>query len=298
MNDIEKVRSFNRTVTQRIGALQNHFLGRDRSLGASRLLFEIGTSGIEIRQLRSRLGLDSGYVSRLLRVLEGQKLIRIVPSKNDARVGCARLTRRGIHEVELLNRLSDKAALGILNPLTERQRCALLSAMNTVETLLCAGSISISIDDPRSPQSQKCLSKYYQELARRFDHGFNPESSISADPDEISPPHGYFLLAKLNDEEVGCGALKCHSGWGEIKRMWVAESVRGLGIGKKILQRLEELARTRKLRTLRLETNKSLTEARALYASSGYREVKAFNEETYAHHWFEKKLHSKSGISK
>ena len=72
--------------------------------------------------------------------------------------------------------------------------------------------------------------------------------------------------------------------------MWVAASCRGRGGGKRILQRLEELARKRRLRLLRLETNKALTEAHALYRSSGYREVPAFNNEPYAHHWFEKKL--------
>ena len=72
--------------------------------------------------------------------------------------------------------------------------------------------------------------------------------------------------------------------------MWVAPASRGLGIGKRILQRLEALARKRRLPLLRLETNKALTEAQALYRSSGYREVRPFNDESYAHHWFEKAL--------
>ena len=72
--------------------------------------------------------------------------------------------------------------------------------------------------------------------------------------------------------------------------MWVADSSRGLGIGKRILQRLEDLARKRCIPLLRLETNKALTEAQALYQASGYREVRPFNNEPYAHHWFEKAL--------
>ena len=67
-----QVRSFNRAVTQRIGALNDSFLGRGRSLGESRLLYEIGPGGAEVRTLRTKLGLDSGYVSRLLRALERQ----------------------------------------------------------------------------------------------------------------------------------------------------------------------------------------------------------------------------------
>ena len=92
MDTVGQIRSFNRTVTRRIGALENRFLGRDRSLGASRILFEIGARGIEIRQLRARLGLDSGYASRLLRGLESEGLVETGLSPADARVRFVRLT--------------------------------------------------------------------------------------------------------------------------------------------------------------------------------------------------------------
>jgi len=72
MDRVARVRSFNRTVTQRIGALEAEFLGRDRSLGASRVLFEVGPEGVEVRRLRARLDLDAGYASRLLRGLEAE----------------------------------------------------------------------------------------------------------------------------------------------------------------------------------------------------------------------------------
>jgi GNAT superfamily N-acetyltransferase len=108
--------------------------------------------------------------------------------------------------------------------------------------------------------------------------------------DELTSPRGYFVLATLHGEPVGCGALKCHRAFGEVKRMWVAQSSRGLGIGRHILERFEALARRRRIPVLRLETNKTLKEAQALYRVSGYREVAAFNDEPYAHHWFEKRL--------
>ena len=98
------------------------------------------------------------------------------------------------------------------------------------------------------------------------------------------------VLATLNEAPVGCGALKCHADYGEIKRMWVATSARGLGLGTRILLRLEDLARERGLPLLRLETNKALTEAQSLYRRNGFREVAPFNDEPYAHHWFEKTL--------
>ncbi len=290
MEGIAQVRSFNRAVTHQIGALEGRFLGRARSLGASRVLFEIGAQGIEVRHLRARLGLDSGYTSRLLRGLEREGLIRTSPSRGDARVRVAQLTAAGRRELALLNRLSDRAARALLERLSGSQRTELTAAMGAVERLLHAGAVRIDLEDPRSTAARSCVARYFAELAGRFEAGFDPQRSISAGVEELTPPRGYFVLATLHGEPVGCGALKCRGDTGEIKRMWVAPSSRGMGIGKRMLERLEELARRRRIPLLRLETNKALTEARALYRRCGYREVTAFNDEPYAHHWFEKAL--------
>jgi len=290
MDAVAQVRSFNRTVTQRIGALESRFLGRDRSLGASRLLFEIGAQGMEVRRLRARLDLDSGYVSRLLRGLEAEGLVRTGSSAGDARVRVARLTAAGRRELAVLNRLSDQSVRSLLSRLTETQRVALASAMGSVERLFRASAVRLEVEDPRTPAARYCLARYFEELAERFEAGFDPTRGISASAAELTPPRGYFLLASLHGEPVGCGALKCHPDYGEIKRMWVDAGSRGLGIGKRILLGLEDLARKRRIPLLRLETNKALTEAQALYKASGYREVRPFNAEPYAHHWFEKAL--------
>ena len=153
-----------------------------------------------------------------------------------------------------------------------------------------SSAIHLSVEQPDSPAARYCLEQYFQELAARFEAGYDPARGIPATPEELTPPRGYFVLATLDGAPVGCGALKCHATHGEIKRMWVAHSARGLGLGTRILLRLEELARQRGLRLLRLETNKALTEAQSLYRRNGFREVRAFNDEPYAHHWFEKAL--------
>lgn len=290
MEDVARVRSFNRTVTQQIGALESRFLGRNRPLGASRVLFEIGTQGMEVRRLRARLDLDSGYTSRLLRSLEAEGLVRTGPARGDARVRVARLTASGRRELAALDRLSDRTARALLDRLTAPQRTELTAAMGAVERLLRASTVRLEVVDPRTPAAQECVARYFAELAQRFEAGFDPQRSISAEVTELTPPRGYFVLATLHGEPVGCGALKCHRATGEIKRMWVAPSARGLGIGKRILRRLEQLARRRRIPLLRLETNRALTEAQALYRASGYREVKPFNDEPYAHHWFEKRI--------
>ena len=290
MDDIARVRRFNRAVTRQVGALDARFLGRERSLGACRLLFEIGSGGGEIRALRARLELDSGYLSRLLRSLEREGLVATDRTPRDGRVGRVRLTGSGRRELALLNRLSDESAASLLEPLSSRQRAELLGAMDAVERLLQASAVRVEVEDPGHPLARECLTHYFAELAERFETGFDPSRSISAATEEMRPPRGYFLLATLEGEAVGCGVLKCQGNYGEIKRMWVGATRRGLGIGARILDGLETLARRRRLPRLRLETNQALREAQALYRSRGYREVPAFNDEPYAHHWFEKIL--------
>jgi DNA-binding MarR family transcriptional regulator/GNAT superfamily N-acetyltransferase len=288
---IERVRSFNRAVTERVGALNDHFLGRDLPLGAARLLWEIGADGGEVRDLRRRLGLDSAYVSRLLRSLEGRGLIAVEASATDGRVRQARLTAAGLAERAELDRRSDAFARSVLEPLTDHQRVELVTAMTEVERLLGASMISITVADPAGPDARWCFERYYVELAERFDAGFDPARSISAQAHELTPPAGVLLVARLRQEPVGCGAVKFHRGApGELKRMWVAPQARGLGLGWRLLQELERHAREAGVAVLRLETNRALVEAIALYRRAGYREVDAFNDEPYAHHWFEKQL--------
>ena len=107
----------------------------------------------------------------------------------------------------------------------------------------------------------------------------------------MRPPAGLFLVATLHGEPVGCGALKLHNPEpAELKRMWVADAARGLGLGRRLLGELERRAAALGATSIRLETNRALTEAIALYRSAGYREVAAFNDERYADHWFEKQL--------
>jgi DNA-binding MarR family transcriptional regulator/GNAT superfamily N-acetyltransferase len=286
-----QVRRFNRLVTQRVGALEDHYLGRDRALGAARVLWEIGAQGCEVRSLRSRLGLDSGYLSRLLRSLEADGLVALAASEHDRRVRTAVLTSKGSAEIATLDRRSDELARSLLAPLNDAQRERLASAMGVVERLLTAAMVQIEAVDPAHPHARYGVGEYFAELDRRFENGFDPSVSISADDDELRPPAGVVLVASLRSEPIGCGALKFHRGRPtELKRMWVAPTARGLGVGRRLLAELESEASRHGARTIRLETNRSLTEAIALYRSSGYEEVEAFNDEPYAHHWFEKRL--------
>ena len=290
---VDQVRRFNRTVTQQIGVLNDSFLSRDRPLGQARLLWEIGPDGGDVRSLRSRLGLDSGYLSRLLRSLEDDGLVVVERSRADGRVHTAHLTGRGLAERAVLDQRSDDAAVSLLTPLSPQQRTRMVAAMAEVERLLVAAAIQVSVRDPREPDARTCLRAYFSELARRFDGGFDVTQSISAGDEELTLPVGLLLVATLHGEPVGCGALKFHDDApAELKRMWVSPAVRGLGLGRRLLAALEERAASRRVGAVRLETNRALDEAIGLYRAAGYREVAAFNDEPYAHHWFEKTLTS------
>jgi DNA-binding MarR family transcriptional regulator/GNAT superfamily N-acetyltransferase len=290
-DEISQVRRFNRLVTQRVGALDDHFLGRDRPLGESRLLYEIGAKGADLRDLRRRLGLDSGYVTRLVQTLEEKGLIRLSPGTEDQRLRRARWTAAGRREVREMNRRADEAAAHLLDPLTPAERTRLVAAMTDVRRLLQLAGLQIERVDPASPAARWCVGQYFDELNRRFESGFDPGASLPADDRDLVPPRGAFLVASVDGEPVASGAVKTVSpGVGSLKRMWVAETVRGLGIGRRMLEALERHARELGMTSLRLETNETLQEAIRLYRSAGFQEVARFSSDPYAHHWFEKSL--------
>ncbi|WP_405723276.1 helix-turn-helix domain-containing GNAT family N-acetyltransferase [Streptomyces sp. NBC_01537] len=290
---IDQVRRFNRTVTERVGVLHDHYLGRDRPIGEARLLWEIGErgQGQDVRRLRERLGLDSGYASRLLRSLETDGLVTVEPQPRDRRVRTVRLTEAGRAERAALDSSSDELAGSLLEPLNAAQRTRLVAAMAEVDRLLTAATVTLDAVDPDHPDAQDCLRSYFAELQERFETGFDPARSLLPDAGELRPPHGLFLLARLHGEPVGCAGLKLPPGApAEIKRMWVAPHVRSLGLGRRFLAELEARAAEHGRDVLRLDTNKALTAAISLYHSHGFQEVPAFNDEPYAHHWFEKHI--------
>jgi len=288
---VNQVRAFNRTVAEHIGALTDEFLGRRRPMGSSRTLWEIGPEGVEVRTLRARLGLDSDYASRVLQSLKRERLITIARSPEDGRVRLIKLTAAGRAERAELDRRADGVAWSFLEPLSDRQREELITAVTQLERLLRASMVTIEVENPSTPDARWCIQQYVDELNTRFEAGFDPSRSISASERELVRPAGLLVIARLRGRAIGCGALKFHRrAPTELKRMWVSPDARGLGIGRRLLIDLERRAREAGASVVRLETNRSLKEAIQLYRSSGYREVKAFNDEPYAHHWFEKRL--------
>jgi DNA-binding MarR family transcriptional regulator/GNAT superfamily N-acetyltransferase len=288
---VDQVRRFNRIVTERVGALNEHFLGRERPLGEARLLWEIGLGDGEVRRLRVRLGLDSGYLSRLLRSLEAAGLIRVAAGRDDRRIRVARLTAAGRRERAALDKRSDQLAHSLLAPLSPKQREQLVAAMHDVERLLTSASMQITTRDPEHPDAQYCLAQYVAELNRRSRRGFDPSVGATALPHEVRPPAGDFFVVYLRGEAVGCGAVKHHADRpAEIKRMWIDATARGIGLGRRLLQTLEACALAGGAHVAHIETSAVLVEALSLYRSTGWVEVPPFNDEPFADYWFEKAL--------
>jgi len=218
-------------------------------------------------------------------------LVELRAGPRDERVRTAYLTPAGLAEVEEMNRRSDSAAEAILTPLGESQRQRLVEAMAEVHRLLQAAGVRIERVDPASESARWCVQQYFSELASRFEDGFDPAQSIPADDAELRSPLGALLVASVDGEPVACGAVKLiAAGVGSLKRMWVADSARGVGLGRRMLLALEAEARELGATTVRLETNRALAEAISLYRRSGYVEVPPFNADPYADFWFEKRL--------
>ncbi len=148
----------------------------------------------------------------------------------------------------------------------------------------------ISIEDPDEPGARACLETYYSELAARFSESFDPQHYPTS-ASEMRPPAGQLYVARRTSETIACAAL-VFSGAGtcEIRRMWVKASARGHGVARQLLRHIEDDARKLGMTAIRLDTNRALLEAQRMYRNAGYNEIARFNDNPYAHHWFEKKL--------
>ncbi len=285
------LRRFNRTYTQRVGALDDSYLGLGWPLGASRLIFEIGEAGTTVRELRDRLDLDSGYLSRLLRRLSRAGVVVVEPDPADRRRRLVTLTSEGRTVRRELDRRSEDRAATLIAPLTERQRDRLTEALATADLLVRAATVRLRTVAPDDPAAVEAVGRYFAELDERFPSGFDPGDAAASDTAAMSPPAGVFVVATSDGEPVACGGVQqIAARTGEIKRMWVHPEWRGAGLGARMLGHLEDCARDLGHRRVNLDTNGSLVEAISMYQRAGYRPVERYNDNPYAEAFFSKEL--------
>ena len=153
--------------------------------------------------------------------------------------------------------------------------------------------------DAGSAEASWALAQYFGELEQRFDGGFDTAAALGEAASSFNAPCGLFVVVRLGDDVVGCGAIQWIDGvTAEIKRMWVASGRRGIGLGKRLLGHLEAEARSSGRSRVVLDTNESLAEAISMYRALGYDAIERYNDNPYAHHWFEKTLSSNDeGVS-
>ncbi|MBK3571435.1 MarR family transcriptional regulator [Streptomyces sp. MBT62] len=287
-DDIAAFRRFNRYFTRRIGALDDHYLGQDRPLGEARLLFEIG-DGVSLRELRGRLALDAGYLSRMAKSLEAQGLVRLTVPAHDTRLRQIELTPAGRVEVKEQHRRADALAAGLLGPLSAPQRAELTRALATTRRLLRLAGITVALVDGAAEDARGCLDAYAADIDARFPEGFDKTDLVR--PEEVTGDAGAFFVAYEEGRPVGCGALRTlEPGTGEIRHVWVHPDARRLGLARRILTALELAAAAHDFAVVRLDTHATLTEAQAMYRACGYAEIPAYVDHVYASHWFEKRL--------
>lgn len=287
-DDVTAFRRFNRYFTRRIGVLDDHYLGQNRPLGEARLLFEIG-DGASLRDLRARLGLDAGYLSRMARALEAQGMVRLSAHPRDNRLRMIELTPAGRVEVKEQDRRAGVAAAALLDGLGETQRAELTRALATAQRLLRLAGIRVDLVDGAAPDARACLDAYAADIDERFPEGFDKDDLVR--PQEVSGDAGAFFVAYEEGRPVGCGALRrLEPGVGEIRHVWVHPDARRLGLARRLLDALEQEASARHLTVVRLDTHAALTEAQAMYRACGYTDIPAYDDNVYASHWFEKRL--------
>ena len=288
-NQISRFRSFNRTLTVEIGALDESFLSRGRPLGAARVLNAIGQGYENVSDIREYLKLDTGLLSRLLRSLEKEGLVETRQNSVDRRSRIANLTEAGQAEFEIYEDLSNDRAKQVLAG--HKNSAQLLEAMDTINFAFSRDRITFKEVDYTSEVATYCLEQFAAELSERFETGFDLENSGDPDPSSMRDPLGTFVVASLDENAIGCVGVKGNGGSiAEIKRMWVAPSARGLGLARQLMASAEKAARNLSITTLRLDTNQTLVEAVNLYRNLGWREIDRFNDDPYPDIFFEKHL--------
>ncbi len=290
MSTTAVLRRFNRTYTQRIGVLEESFLGTGRPLAVSRLLFEIGAAeGSTARDLRERLDLDSGHLSRMLRRLEAEGLVSTRPDPADQRRRVVLLTDSGRTACQELDDRSEELAARIVAPLTDRQRERLTEALAAADLLVRAATVRLREVPPDDPGARHALGRYLAEIDDRFPTGYRVEGPVAT----AAGPGSTYVLATSDGEPVAYGGIRPAPAVDdhaiEIKRMWVHPDWRGAGLGSRMLRHLEALAQDRGCSRLVLDTNGVLAEAIAMYERAGYRRIDCYpGSDPHATHFFEK----------
>jgi DNA-binding MarR family transcriptional regulator len=290
LDTVARLRRFNRVVTREIGALDTSYLGRGRPLGAARVLQLVKPEGTDVAELRQRLGLDTGLLSRILRSLEAEGLVEVTPDPADRRRRIAYLTPAGLAEWQVYDSLGHAKAQAVLDRAGTNQQ-ALIEAMDLIATVMLKDDVVIRDADPADPAALSCLGAYYQ-LLEDLNAGITADMLPLPLPDaeRYRSPDGAFLVAWSEDLPIGCVSLRrLGPKLAEVKRLWVHPHARGQGLGLRLMRAIEARARDLGYAHAKLDSNTVLTAAVSLYRSDGWTECDPYTDPP-ANIWMSKRL--------
>jgi DNA-binding MarR family transcriptional regulator/GNAT superfamily N-acetyltransferase len=287
---IARLRRFNRVVTREIGALDTSYLGRGRPLGVARVLHLVRPNGTDVAEIRQRLGLDTGLLSRTLRSLATEGLIRLETDPSDRRRRIVHLTPAGQAEWQVYENLGHAKAQHVLDRASPRQQ-AVIDAMDLIATVMLRDEIDIRDADPDEAAAIHCLQAYYALLQTSIPDITSGMLTLPlSDAPRYRPPHGAFLIAWSDDLPIGTVSLRpLEPGIAEVKRLWVDPMARGQGLARRLMRAIEDRARNMGFSSVRLDTNSALTAAVALYRATGWVDIAPYTSPP-ANVWMAKRL--------
>jgi DNA-binding MarR family transcriptional regulator/GNAT superfamily N-acetyltransferase len=269
------LRAFNRFYTQHIGVLNDRYLGQDRPLAEARLLFEIGPRGTTVRELRQRLGLDSGYLSRLLRSLQSAGLIETAADLADGRARTARPTPMGRAELAEMNRRADADTSRVLEGLEPSERQELLGALATIERLLRRSSLAADVtirpalandaDAVAAVLAQVFADQRTQFTAEAYDAS-TPPAAVIAERISTDP----VWVAEQQARIVGTVSAAHRSPALWIRSLAVMPQARGARLGTRLLTEAQRYALDHGFDRMELDTTPFQTSAAMLYERFGF----------------------------
>jgi DNA-binding MarR family transcriptional regulator/GNAT superfamily N-acetyltransferase len=289
--DVSAVRAFNRFWTNEIGALQAGLLETQFSLTEARILFELAQQEtIEASELRRRLRIDSGYLSRILGRLESSELLTTTPSPIDRRRRTISLTRKGKAAFRDLDARSAAQARTLLTPLKESDRRRVVGAMRAIQETLGEGAAPLAyvLRPPRAGDFGRVVEMHGRLYADEYGWDSSFEALVArivADYAEGHDPRRECAwMAEIDGEPVGCVfCTKKDEDSAQLRLLLVAASARGLGIGRRLVEECIQFARAAGYVRIVLWTNDVLTAARRLYERAGFRLVTQDPHRSFGH---------------
>ena len=289
---IEAVRRFNRFFTRRIGVLRGGLLHTPYSLTEARILFEISRrDGLTASDLSRELGLDPGYLSRILARLGRRGLIDKVRSETDGRQRLLSLTSEGQDAFSLLDSRSREEVAEMLGEHSEEDQRRLLEAMWTIESVLTRG---FKFSEPfflrqHEPGDMGWVVHRHGVLYAR-EYGWDERfealvARIVADfINNYDPAKERCWIAEMNGERVGCVfVVKASDTVAKLRLLLVEPTARGLGLGTRLVEECIRFARSRGYETLTLWTNSVLDAARRIYEEQGFELVEEEEHHSFGH---------------